>query len=124
MARITREEFSQRFLEGEIDLSPREVGVEEGGLVVELDRMPYEKTALRLREIMQREEGNRLVYLKVGDTMVSMGEVNPSIELFNELERLLTTLGVVIKEDGEEIDRTRYLGASTLPILTESDYLV
>lgn len=124
MARITQKEFSERFLEGEIDLSPREVTAEEGGLVVELDRMPYEKTALRLREIVQREDGNRTMYLKVGDTMVSMGEVNPSIELFNELERLLTTLGVVIKENGEEIDRTNYLSLSTLPVLTESDYLV
>lgn len=124
MARITQKEFSERFLEGEIDLSPREVDAEEGGLVVELDRMPYEKTALRLREIVQREDGNRTMYLKVGDTMVSMGEVNPSIELFNELERLLTTLGVVIKENGEEIDRTNYLSLSTLPVLTESDYLV
>lgn len=124
MARITQKEFTERFLDGEIDLSPREVTEEVGGLVVELDRMPYEKTALRLREIVQREEGVRTMYLKVGDTMVSMGEVNPSIELFNELERLLTTLGVVIKEDGEKIDRTNYLSLSTLPVLTESDYLV
>lgn len=124
MARITQEEFSERFLVGEIDLTPREVGAEEGGLVLELDRMPYEKTALRLREIVQREEGDRVMYLKVGDTMVSMGEVSPSIELFNELERLLSTLGVKIKEEDLEIDRTKYLGASTLPVLTESDYLV
>lgn len=124
MARISQEEFSKRFLEGEIDLSPSEEVEDDGGIIIELDDMPYEKTALRLREIVQRDEGEQLLYLKVDDTMVDLGNIEPSVELFNELERLLKTLGIKITKDGEEIDRSRYLGHSKLPTLTESDYLV
>ena len=124
MARLTREEFNQRFLGDTIDLSPREIEQESTGWEIELDNMPYERTATKLKEIILREEGDKPVYLKVGNTTVKLGEVTPSVALINEIYQVLYTLGVSVTEDGEEVDRTRYLTQEKLPIFTESEYLV
>lgn len=124
MARLTREEFNNRFLGDTIDLSPREVVREDEGWTIELESMPYERTANKIKEIIVRESGDKPIYLKVGTTTVRLGEVKPSVELINELKQVLYTLGVNITENGEEVDRASYIGDSKLPSLTESDYLV
>lgn len=124
MARLTRDEFNDRFLGDKLDLSPREVEQEDNGWVIELENMPYERTASKLREIVEREAGDKPIYLSVGTTMVQLGNIKPSIELINELYQILHTLGVKMTEDGEEVSRERYIGGSKLPSFTESDYLV
>lgn len=124
MARLTREEFNDRFLGDKLDLSPREVEQEDNGWVIELENMPYERTATKLREIVAREVGDKPIYLSVGATMVKLGDIKPSIELINVLYQILHTLGVKLMEDGEEVRRERYIGESKLPSFTESDYLV
>lgn len=124
MARLTRDEFNSRFLGDKLDLSPREVEQEDNGWVIELENMPYERTASKLREIVVREAGDKPIYLSVGTTMVKLGDIKPSIELINELYQVLHTLGVQLMEDGEEVIREHYLADAKLPSFTESDYLV
>lgn len=124
MARLTRDEFNNRFLGDKLDLSPREVEQEDNGWVIELENMPYERTASKLREIVVREAGDKPIYLSVGTTMVQLGDIKPSIELINELYQVLHTLGVRLTEDGEEVIREHYLEDAKLPSFTESDYLV
>lgn len=124
MSRLTREEFENRFLGDEIDLSPREVVREESGWVIELDRMPYEKTALKLKTIVERSVGDKPVYLQVGTTTVKLGDIKPNIGILNDMYQTLTTLGVRITEDGEDVKKESYLSDAKLPELTESDYLV
>lgn len=124
MPRLTRAEFEQRFLLGDVDLTPNEVEQEDSSWVLELDSMPYERTALKLKEIVAREEGGRPLYLQVGSTMVKLGDVEPSVVLINELEQTLHMLGVRLTEEGEPVVRMNYLGGAKLPSLSESDYLV
>lgn len=124
MARITREEFENRFLGDEIDLSPREVVQEESSWVIELAQMPFEKTASKIKEIVEREAGSKPIYLQVDTTMVKLGDIKPSVMLINEISQVLHTLGVRIMEEGVEVNRIDYIGESKLPPLTESDYLV
>jgi len=124
MPRLTRAEFEQRFLLGDVDLTPNEVEQEDSSWVLELDSMPYERTALKLKEIVAREEGDKPLYLQVGSTMVKLGDVEPSVVLINELEQTLHMLGVRLTEEGEPVVRMNYLGGAKLPSLSESDYLV
>lgn len=124
MSRITREEFENRFLGDEIDLSPREVQQEDSGWIIELDSMPYERTATKLKQVVERSGGDKPIYLKVGETMVKIGDVKPGVGIINEIYLMLQTLGVKLTEDGQEVDRLRYLSDAVLPPLTESDYLV
>ena len=124
MSRITREEFENRFLGDEIDLSPREVQQENSGWVIELNSMPYERTATKLKQVVERSDGDKPIYLKVGETMVKIGEVKPGVGLINEIYQMLLTLGVRLTENGQEVDRMSYLADAVLPPLTESDYLV
>lgn len=124
MPRLTRAEFEQRFLLGDVDLTPNEVEQEDSSWVLELDNMPYERTALKLKEIVAREEGDKPLYLQVGSTMVKLGDVEPSVVLINELEQTLHMLGVRLTEEGEPVVRMNYLGGAKLPSLSESDYLV
>lgn len=124
MTRLSRDEFNDRFLGDKIDLSPREVRQVDNSWVVELDNMPYERTATKIKEIVARENGDKPLYLSVGATKVKLGDIKPSIELINELNQVLFTLGVKITEDGEEVKRQSYMGESKLPSFTESDYLV
>src|SRR5699024_348237 len=124
MPRLTRAEFEQRFLLGDVDLTPNEVEQEDSSWVLELDSMPYERTALKLKEIVAREEGDKPANLQVGSTMVKLGDVEPSVVLINELEQTLHMLGVRLTEEGEPVVRMNYLGGAKLPSLSESDYLV
>lgn len=124
MPRLTRAEFEQRFLLGDVDLTPNEVEQEDSSWVLELGSMPYERTALKLKEIVAREEGDKPLYLQVGSTMVKLGDVEPSVVLINELEQTLHMLGVRLTEEGEPVVRMNYLGGAKLPSLSESDYLV
>ena len=124
MPRLTRAEFEQRFLLGDVDLTPNEVEQEDSSWVLELDSMPYDRTALKLKEIVAREEGDKPLYLQVGSTMVKLGDVEPSVVLINELEQTLHMLGVRLTEEGEPVVRMNYLGGAKLPSLSESDYLV
>lgn len=124
MSKLTREDFNNRFLGEKIDLSPRQVVQADNSWVIELENMPYERTATKLKEIVAREAGDKPMYLSVGSTKVKLGDIKPSIELINELNQVLFTLGVKLTEDGEEVNKQNYLGESKLPSFTESDYLV
>lgn len=124
MSRLSREEFEDRFLGDAIDLSPREIVQEDTGWVIELSSMPFEKTAMKLKEIVERNSGDKPVYLSVGSTMVKVGDITPGVLLINEIYQTLNTLGVRILENNTEVDKMRYLHDAVLPSFTESDYLV
>lgn len=124
MSRMSRTEFENRFLGDTIDLSPREVAQEESSWVIELESLPYERTATKLKGVIERNEGGKPIYLQVGATMVKLGDIQTGVGIINEIYQTLKTLGVKITENGEEIDRMLYLSDAKLPPLTESDFLV
>lgn len=129
---ITNTEFEQQFLSGAIkiqsDDSEKQLQLEiENGLLIELDTI-YTAVAERLKRMIDSQEGEDPLYLKVDDQTLFIGSVELTFDFYTRMHNLLNLYNpkyyVVTNGETFEFHKKMLLSSAKIPEMEQKDYFI